>query len=237
MISFNIATVERRQDSFRRVMGCLANQTLGCDRINIAFSYAPPDDLLNYIRDNFSVATIVLGTFPASYKMFAFDTAPDDSYFLTFDDDIMYPSAYCSDLVYEIQARKDTEVVGYHGMRFNVMPVTNFYDRTIFQYFDLVPDTVRVHVIGTGCSGFYVKTLRDAGFNFNYFQQFPNHGNFNDMTFALFLREQQIRMTVLAHQKGWLSFYPGTQDGNALWKQSDRHKAVELSYLQQGDHL
>ncbi len=231
MITFNIATIERRLPSFIEVLKSLAAQTLPCDQINIAFSYEPPMVIHELMDDLFAKRHFITGSFTAAAKMFAFDQMPDDSYFLTFDDDIIYPPDYCATLMSYLDKSPGT-VSGFHGMRFKSFPVTHFYDRFLYQYFETVELDQLVDVIGTGCSGFYTKTLRDRGFSYTYFSQFPEHGNFNDMTFAQFIRQYQIPMMVRAHDTKWLHIFPGTQDRHALWKQSPAHKKTELLYLQ-----
>jgi hypothetical protein len=232
MITFNIATIERRLPSFLDVLKSLAAQTLPCDCINIAFSYAPPPVVHEIINDCFKDHCTLFGNFTAAAKMFAFDHVPDHSYFLTFDDDIVYPPDYCATLVPYLDKYPDI-VSGFHGMRFKSFPVSHFYDRFLYQYFQTVEQDQMVDVIGTGCSGFYAKTLRDCAFTYNYFAQFPiPHGNFNDMTFAQFTRQHHIPMMVRSHAADWLHIFPGTQDHQALWKISPKDKKTELLYLQ-----
>ena len=236
MVIFNIATVPYRTASFMNVLGCLSKQTVQPNCLNIAFSYEPSDAILEFCHTQFPVGRIIVGTFTAAAKMFAVDDVPNDSYFITFDDDLKYPPDYVARLLSHLRTHRD-EVVGFHGMSWPEFPVKEFYDRKLWQYFDDVYDNHEVHVIGTGVAGFYTDTLRQHGFTYDYFNQFPDHGNVNDMLFAQFLRDRGIRMTVLAHEKGWIHFFPGTQDRQALWKQSPGNKVTEMLYLQRGQPI
>jgi len=236
MIIFNIATVQRRKKSFMGVLSMLANQTVKCDRINVAMSYPEPDmEVFNFLKTNFkSFHILCRPSMMADVKMYAFNSSPDDSCFLTFDDDIVYPVDYVDRLVREIERSGRNSVIGFHGIWFNRFPVHNYFaQRKLYQYFNLVPANQNVHVIGTGCCGFYTGTLRKVGFSFEYFDKFKEYGNFNDMTFAQFLREKKIPMTVIAHPAGWMKIYPESQDEHALWKQAKAAgKVTELLFLQ-----
>ena len=235
---FNIATVQRRKKSFMGVLSALANQTVKCDKINVAMSYAEQDmEIFNFLKNNFkSFHILCRPSMQADVKMYAFDLCDDDSNFLTFDDDITYPVDYADRIVREIERTERKSVIGFHGIWFNRFPVTNYFaQRKLHQYFNLVSINQNVHVIGTGCCGFYVATLRKAGFSFSYFEKFKEYGNFNDMTFAQFLREKRIPMIVVSHPAQWMQIYPNTQDQHALWKQAKiAGKVTELLFLQKG---
>lgn len=218
------------------VLSALANQTVKCDHINVAMSYPEMDmEVFNFLKTNFkSFHILCRPKMMADVKMYAFDVCDDDSIFMTFDDDIVYPSDYTDRMIKEIEKSERKSVIGFHGIWFNRFPVTNYFaQRKLYQYFSTVNEDRNVHVIGTGCCGFHVGTLRKAGFSFSFFDKFKEHGNFNDMSFAQFLREKQIRMTVVAHPSGWMKIYPDSQDEHALWKQAKQQgKVVELLYLQ-----
>lgn len=220
------------------VLSALANQTVKCDQINVAMSYPEMDmEIFNYLKTNFkSFHILCRPKMMADVKMYAFDSSPDDGIFMTFDDDIVYPGNYAERLKKEIEKAERKSVIGFHGIWFNRFPVTNyFFQRKLYQYFNIVTVDQHVHVIGTGCCGFYVGTLRKAGFSFSYFEKFKEHGNFNDMTFAQFLREKRIPMIVVTHQAQWMKIYPESQDEHALWKQAKQQgKVTELLYLQRG---
>lgn len=231
-IAFNIATVDRRRGSFLRVLRSLANQTMKCDVINVAMTYPKVDvGVEQFLKDKFKSHTIKYGTFCASEKMFTFDEEHEDSFFLTFDDDIIYPPDYCEKTITVINSFDKKNVIGWHGIHFNNFPVKNYYDRKIYQYFAEVKESQQVHVIGTGCCGFYVKTLRDKGFTFKIFDN--EFGNYNDMIFAQWNRDNGVEMRVIAHPRGWITICPGSQDQDALWvKSKAQGKYIELKFLQ-----
>lgn len=239
-IVFNIATLERRKASFIKVLCCLANQTVKCDIINIAASYSKPDEeVLDILKMKFSAHTIRWGGFTAIEKMYALEYCSADTYFFSMDDDIEYPVDYIETLIKGIDARERKCVVGFHGKSFKTFPVKNYYDdtnRSVYQYYKPVIEDKPVHIIGTGVCGFYTQTLFDKGLTHNeVFKEGLKRGfgNYNDVIFSKYLRDNGIPMVVLKHERNWIKIIPGTQDAGALWVQKKaKGRKIELSFLQ-----
>ena len=233
MIAFNIATVERRKPIFLEILKSLAAQTIKCDVINVAMNYKAEDkEITDFLAANFKSYNIRLKeNLKAEYKMFALDTLPYDCYFLTFDDDILYPADYAEKLIHGIEWSGRKEVVGFHGIRFDSFPVTEYKkQKTMFQYFKDVEHSVSVHVIGTGCMGFYMGTVLNKRL---IFSNVNSRMNCLDGSFGRWCRDNSIPMKVLAHQAGWMQIYPQSQDNEALWVKSSREKyRTKLSFLQ-----
>jgi len=234
-VIFNIATIQSRKKLFIEVLKRLSQQFVPCDHINVALSYDAPDrEVEENILQRFKSGTFIYGKFPAAKKMFAIDSTDPDTIFLTFDDDIAYPRDYSQDIIKHINKNRDA-VIGYHGMAFNFFPVVDYYkQRAIYQYFETIREPVSVHIIGTGICGFYTATLKEKGFTYSWFDQYPQHGNYNDSIFSLFLRLHKIPMVVVPHYGGWTYSYPGSQDETALWKQAKKDfNKTDLIFLQQ----
>jgi len=218
-IIFNIATVQRRRESFLKVLAALASQTIKCDKINIAMSYDAPDkEIESFVNANFKANEIIYGKFSAMYKMFSLDKCPDDSYFFTFDDDIGYPDKYTSSLLSGINKYSEA-MVGFHGMKFRTFPIYDIKkQRVMFQYFNSVGCDMIVDVLGSGVAGFYVGSLRKKGFTFDLFLKNEEYGNYNDIIASNFCRKNKIPMYVLAHNSKSINILPQGQEPEALYK-------------------
>lgn len=230
-IVFNIATVERRKHSLLKVLKCLANQTMPCNSINVAMSYPSVDEEVDtFIRENFESNRIVYGKFSCENKMKAIDYT-DDAYFFTFDDDIDYPADYAEKMIEGIEKYERKGVVGFHGMKFNRFPVTNYHtQRKIHQYFAEVKEDVAVDIIGSGAFAFHTSALKEKGFTF---ESISHTSNVTDDVFSRFCRDNKIPMTVLAHKAQWMKIIDGTQDNESGWKVAARNGNVEqLKYLE-----
>jgi hypothetical protein len=234
-VIFNIATVERRRDMFLEVLKMLSRQTVPCDVINVSLGYVNMDaDILAFLKKNFKSYRIKWkgSELPCEYKLFAIDSAPCDSYNLTFDDDIIYPDNYAEAAIAGIERHERKAIVGFHGIKFDKFPVTEYKaQKKMFQYFKEVAEDTEVNVIGTGCMGFYMGTLLDKRFMFD---QVNTKSNCLDGSFGRWARDNKIRMIVLKHESEWMQIYPDSQNEDALWRRSwkERYK-TKLSFLSQ----
>lgn len=208
------------------VLKAMSLQSLKADRINIACSYGYDRDITKFVDDNFPIGRIVYGSFTCEQKFYAFDETEDDSDFLTIDDDIVYPLDYIKKLVDGIEKYQRKSVVSFHGSIFRRFPVLDFRkDRVLHQYFQHVRVDLPVHIVGSGVTGFYTGTLRDAGFSFD---SLAGSSNMTDDIFSLFCRRHNIEMRVLQHGVQWMKIMQGTQDDQSTWKKDmmagfDRH--------------
>lgn len=232
-IFFNIATVERRHGMFMDVLKMLSTQTVSCDKINIAMSCKHLDpDIIRTLQNHFkSYHVFHKPMLQCEFKMFAIHSLPKNAYFLHFDDDIIYPPDYAERIIDGIEKYKRESVVGFHGIKFDHFPVTEYKkQKTMFQYFKTVEEDTRVDVIGTGCLGFYIGTIIDKGFQFDNIKKI----NCLDGAFGRWCRDTKIQTMVLKHEADWMKIYPNSQDMTALWKRSwkERYK-TKLSFLQQ----
>lgn len=215
-VIFNIATVERRKKHFLNVLNSLANQSVQADKINVACSYGYDPEIRSFIDNNFVDDKIIMGNFTCEKKFFGFDSSDSNSYFLTFDDDIVYPLDYVKKLIEGIEKYKRQAIVGFHGSTFKRFPVVNFQkDRVLHQYFTNVGVDVKCNILGSGVMGFYVGTIKDAGFEFSMLGE---GGNITDDVFSHFARSKEIDMIVLKHAAGWIKVMPDTQDDESTWK-------------------
>ncbi len=214
---FNIATVERRKASFLKVLQALASQELKGNHINIACSYGYDREIRRFVDDHFESNKITNGKFTCEKKFFAFDQTEFDSYFLTLDDDIIYPVDYTKRLIDAIERFHRKAVVGFHGSRFVKFPVTDFRrQRILHQYFNFVHSDQIVHILGTGACGFHISTLRQKGFGCGVLEQ---SSNMTDDVFSAFCRKHEIELICAKHKAQWMRIMPGTQDDACTWKQ------------------
>ncbi len=228
-VIFSIASVERRKKLLFHVLFYLSEQSVKCDELHLHLSHKKRDkNLEKYAKSNFKKVFISYGKFVDAYKFKALDSIPDNSYLLTFDDDIIYPSGYAKELIDGINKYKRKHICAFHGMIFD-FPVFDYCkQRVIYQYFDSVKKDINVHSVGTGIAGFYVKTLRDTGYKFN---KIPKN-NCLDESLGKFLRGRNVPMTVLKHKKHWLKIFPDSQDDKSLWVMAAKNRYKEkLKFL------
>jgi hypothetical protein len=231
-VIFNIATVYRRGKMFLEILKMMAGQTIPCDKINIAMSYPSIDpNIIRFLRNHFKDHEIrCRPRLACEHKIFNIDKTDPDSYFLTWDDDIFYPSNYAERTIRGIEKYDRKAVVGWHGIRFDKFPILDYKtEKRVHCYYKAITPDIETHTIGTGTMGCYLGTLKEKGFTFGSID--PN-ANCIDSALGRFCRDNKIRMIVIEHEAGWMKVYPGSQDLNALWKKSARMGYKnKMSYL------
>lgn len=233
MITFNIATVPRRKQFFLKVLQALSLQQVQCDKINIAMSYPYDKEVYDFVGNNFKDNSIIHGKFSCEQKFFAFDET--DGYFLTFDDDIIYPGNYSRLLINGIDFYKRKAIAGFHGMKFRYFPVIDFYrDRKLYQYFDEVREDKKLDIIGSGVSGFHTSTLKSKGFSFDMLSQTKN---MTDDVIGKFCRGNNIEMICLKHRPRWIRIMPNTQDEQSTWRVAHKNNHEQNLKLLNADTI
>jgi len=162
-------------------------------------------------------------------KMFWADEAP--GYYLSCDDDILYPQDYAARLVGALKERGNRAVVGCHGVILN--PHVDCYrrDRRVLRFGSALDEDTPVHLLGTGAAGWHAPTLRIPRAAFRV----PNMA---DVWLAEIGQQQRIPFWCLRREAGWLrdidcayqdSIFRHGEQGTG----SDRDKgATELEVIQ-----
>lgn len=146
-------------------------------------------------------------------------------YFLTVDDDLIYPANYVTHIIQGIEKYNRGAYVGYHGAL-----LAQYSDpmqppcRCLFSHQDLVPMDIVVHMLGTGILGYHSS----AGMvDWRTFEP----GKIDDQV-AAYAQDRRIPMICLMHDKNWVIedkklFLTGTamrRNGPAALRQIARMK-------------
>jgi len=144
----------------------------------------------------------------------AFDMAyTDGAYYLTFDDDLLYPPDYVEAMINGIERSERKAVCSFHGRTFGTFPIKNYYRDAARRYYCLraVSQDTTVDVPGTGCLGFHSSTLELS------MKDFPTR-NMADVHLAVALRRQDIPAGCLKHAEGWIQHLP-IDHGKSIYNQ------------------
>lgn len=120
-------------------------------------------------------------------------------YYLSVDDDIVYPPNYIKNIVAAIEAKGRKAVVGYHGILYpeNLKAIN---DRITYACLQDVAEDHGVHALGTGAMAFHTSLMPDDVSQAQIFKT-PNMA---DVWFARFCQNQKIPMISLRHRAGYL---------------------------------
>lgn len=131
-------------------------------------------------------------------------------YYLTIDDDILYPADYVEKLKAGLDRRGKKCAVGIHGEMYGNEIKHWTKDRKITHhfYYELAVDTP-VCVLGTGCQLYHTDFIRVKPEDF----KIPNMA---DVWFTLICDRQGIFRVALSHRRGWLNILP-IPEKDTLW--------------------
>lgn len=117
-------------------------------------------------------------------------------YYITCDDDIIYPSYYVRHLIRGIEKYNRTAVVGWHGSRI-LDGFSDYYSpdsRQVLAFRMLRGQDEGVHILGTGCTAFHTQTIEVKVSDFE-------RPNMADLYFGRLGQRQNVPFVVLAHDE------------------------------------
>ena len=129
-------------------------------------------------------------------------------YYLTVDDDLIYPPDYVSEMTAAID--RERCIITAHGSKIKEGHIDSYYgNRTVFEATLGVPQDVEVDVPGTGVMGFHTEDV-------DIFFRDLLYPGMEDIALFKLAKERGYRCVVLAHDHGW--FTPSTHKNDCgLW--------------------
>ena len=128
-----------------------------------------------------------------------------DGYFLTIDDDLIYPSGYVDYMVNKSKEHNNSKIITLHGRSFSSFPIVSYYKSASERYacLDDVKNDVIVQFGGTGVMCFHTSLLKVSINDFLY----PNMA---DIWIGKFAKQKNIPILCLQHSKGYIKYTPQT---------------------------
>lgn len=165
-----------------------------------------------------------LGDIGDAGKFFWFDKESFD-YYLTVDDDLLYPENYAATLIREFEKRRRKAVVGVHGFVFSE-PIKSYVTSRSEKYKGTraLDTALPVHVIGTGTAILNPKTIRLS------LKDFPRR-NMADLQLAIAAQKQKVPMIVIARDENWLLELQDAapENGYSIWKETKKDNGRTLA--------
>jgi hypothetical protein len=188
-------------------------------------NYWPPGiDVLVHLNEAWGQPPGDLGKFSFAEEHNPFD------YYLSCDDDLIYPKDYVSRTVNALDAAYEIgdweHVITYHGKSLKIqrgVKIQSFYMHPSEDYRCLLgfEQTVFVDIPGTGVMGMHrdaaiqfndnLKERRDAGED-----MLPNAA---DLYAGRFFRQRGYGVLCLEHPRGWIKYSPHMHSGDTIWDQ------------------
>lgn len=186
-----------RVESLIKTITSIINQ---CDEINLVlndFGGELPsilyDDKINlYFGDN------------SKGDAFKFLKLIDSNgYFLTIDDDLIYPPNYVDFMIAKCKEYGNTKVITLHGRNFKKFPITSYYSDATERYSCLhtVKQNIKVQFGGTGVMCFHTNLFK---LPIDFFRS-PNMA---DVWIGKYCMENKIEILCVRHEKGYINYIP-----------------------------
>lgn len=192
-----IASIPSRVDALRSVVDSILPQ-VDCLHIYLNDFGEPPEWILglNGVR---AYTSDTYGLIGDAGKFFPFisGNASSCEYYLTIDDDILYPPDYVMTLLSKHKLYECP--VGVHGslVKDGSLGYYTLSNRYVFHFRDELASDTRVHLLGTGTALFSKKDLRGM----NYIFLYPNMA---DIWIAKYFSERSIPLIAVSRVFDWL---------------------------------
>jgi|694.fasta_scaffold04404_22 hypothetical protein len=122
-------------------------------------------------------------------------------YYLTIDDDLIYPEDYVSNITNHLIKFNNKVIVTHHGKIMKDKPLSYYNDISKnYRCLDEINDLEVVHFGGTGVMGIYLNEGHNL--KFSYFK----NPNMTDIWMGKYSEENNLPIIVLPHKKEWIKY-------------------------------
>lgn len=164
-------------------------------------------------------------------KFYAVDEV--SGYFITLDDDLIYPANYVDRLLVGIEKYKRNAVCTFHGRRFSAFPVDSYYrgkTRHVCRCLGTQESDQEIHFGGTGVMGFHTDTLNVDLSEFK-------HCSMADIWMGIICAKQNIPIVSLSHAAGWIKESAMYDRGTTIFEKCHRADDVQTEIVNQHKDL
>lgn len=133
-------------------------------------------------------------------KFWGLTIQDEPCYYLTCDDDLLYPENYVKNLTDAID-RLGT-IVTHHGRKLKGKDLSYYRGHESFRCLDAVYFEGNIDVAGTGVTGFRTDYFNPVGLHL------AEDKRMSDLVFSLEAAKQGKEITVLRHGAGWIKHLP-----------------------------
>lgn len=228
MITVNIATHAKREQSLSAVIRSLFNQTVKPDFVNVYLNDYDVTDWMQTLmdkHDNFHFVSYPKGDLGASAKFYFVDEQKEGVY-ITLDDDLIPHRDYVKKLSEHAYLYANA-VVGLHGTKYDSLPIKSYFHDvkrdTLYCTKALKKDVV-VDMLGTGVLAFrvtneHIPTLSD----------FPQK-NMTDPYLCKWSKDNDVTMVCLSRPQDFVKETRNSQD-TAIWKAARDNDTIQTKCL------
>jgi hypothetical protein len=192
MVVFSLSAIPERSSNLDSIVPIILGQ---CDLLiaNLVGYESVPN-----ILDHPKIKINKFESAGSEIRFYDYYNVPDDCYYFTIDDDILYPEDYTERMLEGMSRYENRRVCCVHGSNLNLGMNSGFYTkRRVFHFSERLAKDTKVMIPGVGTSCFFKGTMDiDIG---RYSVR-----NMSDAYTACFMAEQGIGRVSVSREKGWL---------------------------------
>jgi hypothetical protein len=210
IIICGLATIESRKNNLEITVRSLINQV---DKLYVYQNgYKETFDFLKHHKIEI-ISSLDTGIDMGDAGKFYTIDKHKNCYYLSCDDDIIYPSDYVKNILSNLKKYNNKVIVTHHGRKIK-NNASSYYTNVEkgFRCLDEITDEQPIDFGGTGVMGMYVNLVKDL--NFNYFKS-PNMG---DIWVGKYAKENKIPILILPHKKNWITTSMSMDDTNTIYR-------------------
>jgi len=178
-IIVGMATFPGREEVVKLAMDSLRPQ---CDEIFLYDNGKEPFDITD------------LGKFQGLHRI------KEPCFYLSCDDDLLYPPTYCQDMVEAI--KRTGSIVSHHGRILAGLDLNYYFGHLSYRCLGKIDKERFIDVAGTGVTGWDTEYFNPL--NLIYSKDMK----MSDLVFSLEAAKQKKHITILTHEKGYINHLP-----------------------------
>ncbi|MGC6246342.1 glycosyltransferase family 2 protein [Pasteurella multocida] len=212
-VYINICSIPSRIAQLQCVIGILKNQ---CDHFHIYLDgYEEIPDFIKNLGNKATVVHCKDNSIRDNGKFILLEELIEknqDGYYITCDDDIIYPSDYINTMIKKLNEYDDKAVIGLHGILFPSR-ITKYFsaNRLVYSFYKPLEKDKAVNVLGTGTVGFRVSLFNQ--FSLSDF----THSGMADIYFSLLCKKNNILQICISRPANWIT--ENNRDSETLYHQ------------------
>jgi glycosyltransferase involved in cell wall biosynthesis len=197
-VVFNVCTYPPRLEAFKKMLKSIENQA---DKINIFLDkYEVVPDFLIEMGSKVQVYLGAdFGDLRDNGKFISTNQLYEDCYYLTVDDDIVYPPDYAHAMIQAVERYERKCAVGVHGVLIQERAEKYFGGyRSVYTFWKKLEKDLLVNNLGTGTMAIHSDLLRSINL-----KNFENPGML-DIYFSIYCKKNRIPMVAIKRPDLWL---------------------------------
>lgn len=200
-VIINVCSIPKREQAFQRTINSVIDQ---CDLINVYLDgyKSTPKFLEKHSQKCIVTHSAQNSGLRDNGKFLALEPlikAKTPAYYLTIDDDIIYPPDYTNSLIKAIDEYEKKCAIGVHGVLLKDDPLGYFSDRrVVYNFTKKLECNKTVNILGTGTLGFHTDAFKH--FRLSDFSK----SGMADLFFAILCKNNHIPLIAIARHEGWL---------------------------------